>query len=190
MCPDEIEAGNRGLRDLRKTKRGIFAKRQQKLRTLIRVLRHLRRHQTGKNRGSLSVSEHLYRGKQSGVLRAVIARIDNLPEEPLKQGRRLEFPDRSNHLNPVGRPWPWSSNRVTVPRFCIARRRVQHSFRDCHCLWPPALATGCQPLQVRQDGNNTSLKQHVYSTGPAPEDERRPMIGPLVGCAFIARSLR
>ena len=55
---------------------------------------------------------------------------------------------------------PWLENPATE-ELCINRPGVHHPFRDCYCLWPPVLATGCQTLQVRQDGHNTSLKQHV-----------------------------
>src|SRR5215831_3948918 len=68
-----VEAGDRGLRNVEKTRRRIFAEGQKKLRALVRAPQHSRRDQRGNNRGGLHVSEHVYRSKQGCVLRAVIA---------------------------------------------------------------------------------------------------------------------
>ena len=53
-----VEGGDRGLSNVEKTRRRIFAEGQQKLRALVRTLRHSRRDQRGKNRRGLHVSEH------------------------------------------------------------------------------------------------------------------------------------
>src|SRR5215469_5121752 len=58
-----VEAGDRGLSNVEKTRRRIFAELQQKVRALIRALRHLRRDQRGNNPGGPHLSEHVYRTK-------------------------------------------------------------------------------------------------------------------------------
>src|SRR5215831_7190843 len=58
-----VEAADSGLSNVEKTRRRIFAERQQKLRARARALRHSRRDQRGNNRGGLRVSEHGYRTK-------------------------------------------------------------------------------------------------------------------------------
>src|SRR5258706_6446475 len=86
--------------------------------------------------------------------------------------------------------WPASARGMAVPSLRIAGPCVHYLFRETDCLRPRSFAGGAQLLQVRQRGNDSSLQQDLRMAVPPPEDERGPMIGPLVECAFIARSLR